>query len=283
MLRQDRPRERDRDSRPRRRGADAERDTPQAQPLLEALLPAPRRDGPATLVLLDELLMFLRARVEADSAWRGRLLASFQSLTQAAVKVDNCAVVASLLASDPRRNDDPGAAPFAELSNVFSRRTEEAASPVGKADVGRGPAPPLLRTGVGLRSHRVPPARRRHRPAGRGDPQAAPRCGGALPGRLPAPPRPDRGLLRPLGPGRGLPERAAYCGPSPSRCATPRSPACPRRRGSYARSPAWTRTKAAPGNGRPSSRASATRRAPCSRRRRSCAIARSNRRSSACS
>ena len=116
-------------------GADAERDTPPAQPLLESLLSAPRRDGLATLVLLDEVLMFLRARVEADSAWRGRLLAFFQALTQAAVKVDGCAVVASLLASDPRRNDDLGAALFAELSNVFSRQTEEAASPVGKADV----------------------------------------------------------------------------------------------------------------------------------------------------
>ena len=116
-------------------GADAERETPPAQPLLEELLSAPRRDGLATLVLLDEVLMFVRAKVEADPDWRGRLLAFFQSLTQAAVKVDNCAVVASLLASDPGRNDDLGAALFAELSNVFSRQTEESASPVGKEDV----------------------------------------------------------------------------------------------------------------------------------------------------
>ena len=116
-------------------GADAERDTPPAQPLLEALLSAPRRDGLATLVLLDEVLMFLRGKVEADPSQRGRLASFFQALTQAAVKVDNCAVVASLLASDPRRNDELGRTLFAELSNVFSRQTEESASPVGKEDV----------------------------------------------------------------------------------------------------------------------------------------------------
>ena len=65
------------------------------------LLSSPQKEGLSTLVLLDEVLMYVRARIETDPAWRGRLMGFFQYLTQAVVKVDRCAMVASLLASDP--------------------------------------------------------------------------------------------------------------------------------------------------------------------------------------
>ena len=116
-------------------GADEERETPPAEPLLANLLSTPQEDGLATLVLLDEVLMYVRGKVEADPAWRGRLTSFLQYLTQAVVKVDRCAMVASLLASDPRRNDDFGGEILAQLSDVFGRQMEEDASPVGKEDV----------------------------------------------------------------------------------------------------------------------------------------------------
>ena len=114
---------------------DQERETPPAEPLLIDLLSKPQEDGLATLVLLDEVLMYIRSRVEAEPAWRGRLMSFFQYLTQAVVKVDRCAMVASLLASDPHKYDDFGKKLLAEVSDVFGRQTEEDASPVGKEDV----------------------------------------------------------------------------------------------------------------------------------------------------
>ena len=116
-------------------GKDAERDTPPAEPLIVALLSKPQEEGLATLVLLDEALMYLRAQVETDQAARGRMVAFFQYLTQAVVKVDRCAMVASLLASDPGKHDELGNTILREVSEVFGRQTEEDASPVSREDV----------------------------------------------------------------------------------------------------------------------------------------------------
>ena len=116
-------------------GDDAERETPPAEPLLAALLAKPQDDGLSTLVLLDEVLMYLRAQVETDPSWRGRLIGFFQYLTQAVVKVDRCAMVASLLASDPRQHDAFGNELLRDVSEVFGRQMEEDASPVSKEDV----------------------------------------------------------------------------------------------------------------------------------------------------
>ena len=116
-------------------GTDAERETPPAEPLLAELLARPQADGLSTLVLLDEVLMYLRAQAEIDPSWRGRLIGFFQYLTQAVVKVDRCAMVASLLASDPRRHDALGNELLSDVSDVFGRQMEEDASPVGKEDV----------------------------------------------------------------------------------------------------------------------------------------------------
>ena len=116
-------------------GKDAERDTPPAEPLVAELLSRPQRDGLSTLVLLDEVLMYLRVLAEASGGSRGRLVSFFQYLTQAVVKVDRCAMVASLLASDPRKHDDLGQELLRDVSEVFGRQMEEDASPVSKEDV----------------------------------------------------------------------------------------------------------------------------------------------------
>ena len=116
-------------------GKDQERDTPPAEPLLTELLSAPQKEGLSTLVLLDEVLMYMRARIEAEPSSRGLLMSFFQYLTQAVVKVDRCALVASLLASDPRKNDEFGNELLREVSEIFGRQKEEDASPVSKEDV----------------------------------------------------------------------------------------------------------------------------------------------------
>ena len=116
-------------------GCAKERDTPPAEPLLVDLLSWPQAEGLSTLVLLDEVLMYVRTKVEADERWRGRLVNFFQHLCQAATKVDKCAMVASLLASEPRASDALGKELLGDISDVFGRQTEEDASPVGKEDV----------------------------------------------------------------------------------------------------------------------------------------------------
>src|SRR5256885_1338835 len=70
-----------------------------------ARLARPGRRGLGTLGVIGQTLMVAREKVGLDHAWRGKLVSFFQYLTQAATKVDHCAVVASLLATDPRRGD----------------------------------------------------------------------------------------------------------------------------------------------------------------------------------
>ena len=70
-----------------------------------------------------------------DQVWRGRMINFFQFLTQAATKVDRCAVVASLLATDPRKSDALGKELTQELCAIFRREKEEGVQPVGKEDV----------------------------------------------------------------------------------------------------------------------------------------------------
>ena len=116
-------------------GRDAERETPPAEPLLVDLLARPQADGLATLVLIDEVLMFARGKVAVDPVWRGRLVDFFQYLCQAVTKVDRCALVASLLASDLDKSDDTGKAIGAQIGEIFNRQKEEGVQPVQKEDV----------------------------------------------------------------------------------------------------------------------------------------------------
>ena len=112
-----------------------EREEPPFTNVVEDLLRLPAREGLATLVLIDEVLMWARTKVGADPVWRHRIQDFFQNLTQAATKVDSCALVASLLATDPGKSDDLGKQIVQELYAIFRREREEGVLPVEKGDV----------------------------------------------------------------------------------------------------------------------------------------------------
>ena len=117
-------------------GRDEERETPPAEPLLTKLLEIPARQGLATLILVDEVLMYAREKAGLAPVWRERLVDFFQYLTQAVVKVDSAAIVASLLATDPaKQQGDLGRRLTDELFSVFRRQREEGVQPVRKQDV----------------------------------------------------------------------------------------------------------------------------------------------------
>jgi hypothetical protein len=112
-----------------------ERDSAPAENLLSELLEIPNKEGLGTLVLIDEVLMYAREKIAHSPGWRAHLANFFQYLTQAAVKVDRCCLVASLLATDPRKSDTLGREIQAELYDIFQRQREEAVEPVVKEDI----------------------------------------------------------------------------------------------------------------------------------------------------
>ena len=67
----------------------AERESAPAENVMTDLLSIPEQDGVASLILLDEVLMYARQKVAEDKVWLIKLQAFFQALTQAAVKADN--------------------------------------------------------------------------------------------------------------------------------------------------------------------------------------------------
>ncbi|CEP69107.1 Protein of unknown function DUF499 [Moorella glycerini] len=116
-------------------GKDEERESAPAENLLAELLFLPGREGLSTLVLMDEVLVFAREKIGLDPIWRGRMQNFFQYLTQAATKVEHCAVVVSLLASDPKKSDALGKEIAKEMYDIFRREQEESIQPVVKEDV----------------------------------------------------------------------------------------------------------------------------------------------------
>jgi len=112
-----------------------ERDTAPAENLLTELLEIPVKQGLGVLVLMDEVLMYAREKVSQDPKWRDRLVNFFQYLTQAATKVDRCCLVASLLATDPKKSDTLGRQLLNEFYDIFRRQKEEGVEPVVKEDV----------------------------------------------------------------------------------------------------------------------------------------------------
>ena len=116
-------------------GKAEERETPPAEPLLAKLIALPQRNGIATLILVDEVLMYARQKAGMSATWRSRIQDFFQYLVQAVSRVDRAAVVASLLATDPTKSDAEGKLLTADLSNVFRRQKEEGVQPVAKEDV----------------------------------------------------------------------------------------------------------------------------------------------------
>ena len=120
-------------------GKAEERETAPAENTLTELLELPR-DGKSgdtlgVLILIDEVLMYAREKVGQDQAWRDRLINFFQYLTQAATKVDRCCIVASLLATDPKKSDAFGRELLGQMYDIFQRQREEAVEPVVKEDV----------------------------------------------------------------------------------------------------------------------------------------------------
>ena len=117
-------------------GLDEERETPPAEPLLVKLVEMPGARGLATLILVDEVLMYAREKAGLGAMWRNRIVDFFQALTQAVVKVDRAAIVASLLATDPsKQRGDVGQRLVSDLFDVFLRQREEGVQPVQKEDV----------------------------------------------------------------------------------------------------------------------------------------------------
>ncbi|MCY0897578.1 MAG: DUF499 domain-containing protein [Firmicutes bacterium] len=112
-----------------------ERDAAPAENLLAELLAWPARDDLSTLILIDEVLMYVREKIAQDPSWRGRMQNFFQYLTQAVIKTPRCAMVVSLLASDPRKNDLIGKELSRDLAEIFRREQEHSIQPVGKDDV----------------------------------------------------------------------------------------------------------------------------------------------------
>lgn len=112
-----------------------ERETPPAENLLQELVRWPEREGLSTLILLDEVLMYAREKVRQDHGWRHVLQDFFQCLTQAVSKVDHACIVASLLATDPRKSDEVGKEIAQELYAIFRRQHEQGIQPVEKQDV----------------------------------------------------------------------------------------------------------------------------------------------------
>ncbi len=113
----------------------AERETAPAENVMIEVLGIPHAEGVSSLILLDEVLMFARQKVAGDKGWLIKLQSFFQSLTQAAVKTDRCAVVASLLASDIAANDSLGLDIVTALKEILKRQEEEMVEPVVKEDV----------------------------------------------------------------------------------------------------------------------------------------------------
>lgn len=114
-----------------------ERETPPAEPLLVKLLELPRERGLGTLVLVDEVLMYAREKAGHNQVWRDRIMDFFQYLVQATTRVDRAALVASLLATDPaKQQGETGQVLIGQLFDVFRRQKEEGVQPVGKDDVG---------------------------------------------------------------------------------------------------------------------------------------------------
>lgn len=117
-------------------GKAEERESAPAEPLLERLLRMPQEEGLATLVLIDEVLMYAREKVRLDKGWLDTLRNFSQYLTQAAAKPKQpCCVVASLLATDPAKSDETGKAITRDLYAIFRRESEEGIQPVQKTDI----------------------------------------------------------------------------------------------------------------------------------------------------
>jgi hypothetical protein len=132
-----------------------ERESAPAEPLLVDLLSIPIGQGLAPLILIDEVLMYAREKVGLDPGWRSKLTNFFQYLTQAATKVGTCAIVASLLATDPMKSDTLGEGVDPGIVSYLAARKRRVCTAGAQRGCGGSVAPPLLRAGKHSRSQRL--------------------------------------------------------------------------------------------------------------------------------
>ena len=173
--------------------------TPPAEPLLVDVLSRPQAEDRGSLVLIDEVLMFARGKVALNPAWGGHLVDFFQHLCTAVTKVDRCALVASLLASDLNKNDEIGQA-LAARDTRHLQPAERGRRPTGPERRRGGSAPATL---LHARVDAKPEIFRPHvakavsnligtSDSGRKERGTDRTAGGA---HVPVPPRPDRPVL----------------------------------------------------------------------------------------
>ena len=105
-----------------------------AEQTLVNLIKAPQKNGLATLILLDETLMYTRAAVNDEPKRHGILQDFFHALTQAVQNVNTAAIVASLITSEVIGDDPTGITVLQMLEGVF-RRIERNVEPVSREDV----------------------------------------------------------------------------------------------------------------------------------------------------
>ncbi|MCB1782343.1 MAG: ATP-binding protein [Candidatus Competibacteraceae bacterium] len=115
-------------------GQAEERTSAPAESVISPLLESVTQQGLSILVLIDEVMMYARGRYSQDPKGWDALIDFFQGLTQAIVKTPRCAVIASLLASDPDKNDTLGRRLQGQLYDIYRRQSESAVEPVVKED-----------------------------------------------------------------------------------------------------------------------------------------------------
>jgi hypothetical protein len=112
-----------------------ERESPPTEQWLEKVLRVPQSKGRATLILMDEVLVWARGKVGLDRGWEKRIVDFFQFLTQAVASAEQCALVVSLLANDLRIRDALGKLIEVQIDEIFGRQKEEDIQPVEKRDI----------------------------------------------------------------------------------------------------------------------------------------------------
>jgi hypothetical protein len=115
-------------------GGVGERFTPPATSVLEKLFRLPQQADLSTLILLDEVLLYAYSRIKSQREDREPFVNFCQHVTEAATSVNQCCVVASLLASESM-DSQLGQSLGQRITTIFRRVQDEDVRPVEKKDV----------------------------------------------------------------------------------------------------------------------------------------------------